>query len=146
MPATKLSPQQLITAAKAPILAYNDKNWANLKALITNDFVYDEVGTRRLVQGADQAIALWQGWASALPDSKATIENAYTMGDTVVLELTWRGTHKGPLPTPKGSIPPTGKAIELRSCVVCEMAEEKPKLQRQYFDMGTLLAQIGVAG
>ena len=34
MPAqsTTLSPQQLIAAAKAPISAYNDKNWGAVKA------------------------------------------------------------------------------------------------------------------
>jgi len=67
-------------------------------------------------------------------------------GRKVVLEITWRGTHKGALTTPKGPIAPTGKQIELRSCVVCELAGEKTKVQRQYFDMGTLLQQIGVGG
>jgi steroid delta-isomerase-like uncharacterized protein len=144
--ATKLSPTQLITAAKAPILAYNDKNWDVLKSLLTPDFVYDEVATGRKVQGIDHVLPVWQGWAAALPDSKATFHNACASGDTVVLEVTWRGTHQGALHTPKGAIPPTGKPIELRSCVVCEMAGEKCRSQRQYFDMGTMLQQIGVGG
>ena len=146
MPATKLSPPQLIAAAKAPTLAYNDKNWGAVKASITQDFVYDEVASGRKVQGVDQVLAIWQGWAAAFPDSKATFDNAYVSGDTVVLEITWRGTHQGQLQTPKGAIPPTGKRIEMRSCVVCEMAGEKAKLQRQYFDMATMLQQIGVGG
>ncbi len=148
MPAqsTKLSPQQLTAAAKAPFIAYNDKNWGAVKASITPNFVYDEVATQRKAQGVDQVLALWQGWAVAFPDSKGSIDNAYVSGDTVVLEITWRGTHQGPLPTPKGSIPPTGKRIEFRSCVVCEIADEKAKLQRQYFDMATMLQQIGVGG
>jgi steroid delta-isomerase-like uncharacterized protein len=148
MPAqsTKLSPTQLIAAAKAPTLAYNEKNWDAVKASITPDFVYDEVATNRRVQGLDLVIPLWQGWAAAFPDSKATFENAYVSGDKVVLELTWRGTHQGPLMTPVGSIPATGKRIEFRSCVISEMAGDKAKLQRQYFDMGTMLQQLGVRG
>lgn len=148
MPAqsTKLSPQQLIAAAKAPTLAYNEKNWDAVKASITPDFVYDEVATNRKVQGLDQVLALWQGWAAVFPDSKATFDNAYVSGDKVVLELTWRGTHQGPLITTKGSIPATGKQIEFRSCVISEMAGDKARLQRQYFDMGTMLQQLGVGG
>ena len=148
MPATstRLSEQQLIAAAKAPTLAYNDKNWEAVKASITPDFTYDEVATSRRVQGLNQVIALWKGWAAALPDSKGTIDNAYVSDDKVVLEITWRGTHDGPWETPKGPIPPTGKQIEVRSCLVCEIGEEKAKLQRHYFDMATMLQQIGVVG
>ena len=52
MPAqsTMLSPQQLIDAAKAPTLAYNQKDWKAVRASITQDFIYDEVGTGRKVQ------------------------------------------------------------------------------------------------
>jgi steroid delta-isomerase-like uncharacterized protein len=143
---TMISPQQLIAAAKAPEIAYNEKNWAAVRASVTPDFTYDEVATNRKVQGVEQAISLWQGWATAFPDSKCTFQNALVSGSTVVLELTWQGTHQGALQTPKGSIAPTGKRIEMRACVVCELAGEKTKLQRQYFDMATLLQQIGVGG
>ena len=143
---TQLSHSQLIAAAKAPLLAYNEKNWGAVAASITADFVYDEVGTQRKVQGADQVIDAWKGWATAFPDSRASFTNAQVSGDTVVLEVTWQGTHQGPLQTPKGAIPPTGKRIDIRACFVCETAGEKVKLQRHYFDMGTMLAQLGVTG
>ena len=144
--ATILSEKQLIAAAKAPTIAYNDKNWDAAKAAVTPDVVYDEVATQRKVQGVDQVLDLWKGWATAFPDSKASFDQAYVSGDRVVLEITWRGTHQGPLTTPKGSIPATGKKIELRACVVCELSGEKTSLQRQYFDLATMLQQIGVGG
>ena len=144
--ATMIPEKQLIAAAKAPLLAYNDKNWTALKAAITGNFVYDEVATKRKTQGADKAIALWQGWAKAFPDSRATFHGAVASGETVVLELTWHGTHNGPLETPNGPIPATGKRIEVRACCVMEMSGEKAKAQRHYFDMATLLQQIGVGG
>ena len=144
--ATMIPQKQLIDAAKAPLLAFNDKNWTAVKAAITGNFVYDEIATKRKVQGADKAIALWQGWAKAFPDSRATFHGAVAGGETVVLEVTWHGTHNGPLETPNGPIAATGKRIELRSCVVTEIAGEKAKLQRQYFDMATLLQQIGAGG
>ena len=100
--ATMIPQQQLIAAAKAPLLAFNDKNWTAVKAAVTTDFVYDEVATKRKVQGADKAIALWQGWAKAFPDSRATFHGAVAGGETVVLEVTWHGTHNGPLETPNG--------------------------------------------
>jgi steroid delta-isomerase-like uncharacterized protein len=145
-PSTMLSEKQLIAAAKASVLAYNEKNWDAVKAAVTADIVYDEVATQRKVQGLDQLLPLWKGWAVTFPDSKATFNDTYVSGDKVVLEVTWRGTHQGPLTTPKGTFPPTGKKIEMRSCIVCEMAGEKVKVERQYFDLTTMLQQLGVGG
>lgn len=142
--ATAVSPQVLTDAAKAPLLAYNDKNWDKAKAGITPDFVYDEVGTRRKLQGADAVISVWQGWAQAFPDSKATFHSALVSGNSVVLEVTWKGTHTGQLQTPKGAIAATGKPIEIGACAIIELAGEKAKLQRHYFDMATLFEQLGI--
>ena len=146
--ATKLSPQALTSAAKALIEAYNDKNWDRAKASITPDFVYDEVATGRKVTGIDATLDAWKGWAQAFPDSKGSYQGAHVAedGTTVVLELTWKGTHQGPLQTPKGAIPATGKSIEVRACAVIQVAGEKARSQRHYFDMATLLQQLGVTG
>jgi steroid delta-isomerase-like uncharacterized protein len=143
---TTLSPQALTDAAKALILAYNDKNWDKCKASITPDFVYDEVATGRKVTGADQTIDIWKGWAQAFPDSKGSFLGTYvTNSGAVVLEVNWKGTHKGPLQTPNGPIAATGKRIDVRACLIIEVAGERAKSQRQYFDMATLFQQLGVA-
>src|SRR5262245_12640969 len=101
--------QSIVDAAKAQILAYNKKDWNAVKAAVTPGFVYDEVGTRRRIEGVDSVIAAWRGWATALPDSNATFQSALTSGNTVVLEITWHGTHTGPLQMPGREIAPTGK-------------------------------------
>ena len=147
MPAqsTMVSQQQLVDAAKAPLIAFNEKDWGAVRTSVTSDFVYDEVATNRKVQGVDQVIPLWQGWATAFPDAKATFQRAFPGDGTVVLEVTWQGTHKGPLQTPQGPIQPTGKRIDIRACFVTEIAGDKAKLQRHYFDMATMMQQLGVS-
>ncbi|HET7600552.1 MAG TPA: ester cyclase [Gemmatimonadales bacterium] len=143
--ATMLSPQQLIEAAKAPILAYNEKNWDKVRATLAPGFVYDEVGTHRVAEGIDQVIAMWQGWAAAMPDSKATFRDAVAGGSLAVVEVTWTGTHKGPLQLAAGTVPATGRRMEIRACMVTEMAGDKPKQSRHYFDIATLLQQLGIS-
>lgn len=133
-----------VDVAKAPTIAYGKKNWDALRAAVAPDFVYDEVATQRKMQGFDQYLAVSKGWATALPDSKAEFHTALVSGNTVVLELTWRGTHTGPLQMPSGQIAATGKRIELRGCQVVEIAGGKAKSMRQYFDMATLMQQLGI--
>jgi steroid delta-isomerase-like uncharacterized protein len=144
-PSTSMSRQQLIDAAKAPILAFNRKDWDGVRAgMSASGFVYDEVGTDRKAEGAEQAVPMWQSWAAAFPDANATFDNAVASDDTVVLEVTWRGTHKGALQTPNGPIPPTENRFEIRACLVVEMAGDKVRRERHYFDLVTLLQQLGV--
>ncbi len=140
-----MSQQSMIDAAKAPTIAYGKKDWEAARAAIAPDFFYDEVATHRKMEGVDQVIACWKEWATAFPDSTATFHNALVSGNTVVVEVTWHGTHTGPLQTPGGQIAATGKPIEIRACQVVEIAGGKAKSERQYFDMATLLKQLGVA-
>jgi steroid delta-isomerase-like uncharacterized protein len=137
--------QSIVDSAKATIVGYNRKDWAAVRAAAAPGFVYEEFGTQRRLQGIDDVLAAWRGWATAIPDSKATVHSEYVSGNTVVFELTWRGTHTGPLQTPRGVIAPTGKTIDLPACQVVEIAGDKTKAVRHYFDMATLLQQLGVS-
>lgn len=132
-----------IEIAKASITAYNDKDWSKAKDLLAADAVYDEKGTHRRIQGVGQIIEAWQGWAMAFPDSKATFVREFASGDTVVIEIVWKGVHTGPLQTPGGTIAPSNRAIEVPACQVVQVEGGKIKSGSHYFDMLTMLTQIG---
>ena len=133
----------VIDIAKAAVTAYNEKDWSKGKDILAANAVYDEKGTHRRIQGADEIIEAWQGWANAFPDSKATFVREFASGDTVVLELVWKGIHTGPLQTPTGTIPPSNKPIEMPACQVVQVEGGKVKSASHYFDMLTMLTQIG---
>jgi steroid delta-isomerase-like uncharacterized protein len=134
----------VIDIAKAAVTAYNEKNWSKAKDILAANAVYDEKGTNRRIQGAGEIIEAWQGWAKAFPDSKATFVREFVSGDTAVLELVWKGT--GPLQTPTGIIPPSNKPIELPACQIVQVEGGKLKSAWHYFDMLTMLTQIGATG
>jgi steroid delta-isomerase-like uncharacterized protein len=138
-----MADQPLVDAAKASVIAYNDKDWDAVRRTVTPDFDYDEVSTGRNIKGIDDVLTAWKGWATAIPDSRATIDRAHVSGNTVVLEMTWRGKQTGALTTPAGEIPASGKPIEIRACQVVEVENGKTRSVRHYFDMATLLRQIG---
>jgi steroid delta-isomerase-like uncharacterized protein len=136
--------KSVIDVAKEQVIAYNEKDWNRARAALAPEVVYDEVGTHRKLEGVDDVLTAWKGWATAIPDSRATFHSETVSGNTAVLEITWKGTHSGPLNTGEREIPATGKKIELRAIQVVDVANDKVKSVRQYFDMGTLLDQIGV--
>ena len=133
----------VIEIAKAGITAYNDKDWSKAKDILAADAVYDEKGTHRRIQGAGEIVEAWQDWAKAFPDSKATFVSEFASGDTAVIELVWKGVHTGPLQTPTDTIPASNQPIEMPACQVVQVEGGKIKSASHYFDMLTMLTQIG---
>lgn len=138
-----MADQDLIRVARENIDAFNAADWQRFKAALTADGVYDEVGTQRRIQGPDQIVEAMRGWKEAFPDAKGTVTNAVASSNTVTLELTWEGTHTGPLAGPGGTIPASGKRQTTRAAIVLTFEGDKIKENHQYFDMMTLLQQIG---
>jgi steroid delta-isomerase-like uncharacterized protein len=131
--------------AKAAMVAYSEKNWNKVQNLLSPECVYDEKATHRRIQGVGKIIEAWQGWAAAIPDSKATFVREISSGDTAVLEVVWKGRHTGPLRTPAGVIAASQKPIEVPACEVILVKEGKATSFTHYFDFLTLLRQIGAA-
>ena len=139
-----MSVDEMLTAAKASLEAYNAKDWDAARASMAEDCVYDEAATHLRAEGVGAIIDAWKGWATAIPDSKATIESSYAIDGGAVLELTWRGTQTGPMMGPEGEIPATGKSFEMRSCQIIEMQGDRAVSIRHYFDLATMMSQLGL--
>jgi steroid delta-isomerase-like uncharacterized protein len=130
--------------ARASIECYNAGDFDRLRSLLADDFYEEELATQRRVKGADARVETAQGWKQAFPDEQGTITGVYTSGNTVAMEITWEGTQSGPMATPDGQeLPPSNKRITVKSVQVIETEDGKMKALRTYFDLMTLLQQIG---
>ena len=138
-----MSGQDLVGIASGMVDAFNAADWDRVAEHLTSDAVYNELGTQRTINGRDEIIQALQSWKAAMPDVKGTITNSFSDGTTVSLEVSWTGTHTGPLETPDGVIPPSGKSQTTPASWLLEFEGEKIKESRHYFDMVTLLTQIG---
>ena len=78
------------------------------------------------------------------PDSTVELTNVFATEDQSVIEFTGRGTNTGPLHMPIGDIPPTGKYSEVRFCSVNRVVSGKVVSIHQYFDVMTMLQQLGL--
>jgi steroid delta-isomerase-like uncharacterized protein len=138
-----LSTEEIVKLARKQVDAFNSGDWEQMRALLASDSRYDEHGTQRKIEGPDQIIELFKGWKTAFPDAVGTVTSALATGDTAALEVTWKGTHTGPLGTAEGTIPASGKRQETPAAFFLTFEGDKIKESRHYFDSMTLLKQIG---
>ena len=133
----------LTRVAAELIDAFNQADWERLRPLVAGDLVYTETGTGRRVEGADAYFQLLDGWKRALPDVAGTIQ-ATVAGDALVAqEIRWEGTHTGPLETPGGTVPASGKRISLDASAWFRFRGETISEIHHYLDVLMLLQQIG---
>jgi hypothetical protein len=60
-----------------------------------------------------------------MPDAKAIVGQTYEVGDVVIVEGRFVGTHTGPLATPDGDVEPTGASVDLRFADVSKVRDGK---------------------
>ncbi len=124
--------------------AFNDRDLERGGAAIASDAELVDVPSGTIFRGPEGYKQSMQGWLTAFPDGRIEITNLVAAGDTVVVEFTGRGTHTGPLVGPAGEIPPTGKAGQMALCDVVRVKDGKIVALRSYYDIATLLGQLGV--
>jgi steroid delta-isomerase-like uncharacterized protein len=133
----------LVKIAREQVAAFNSGDWEQMRAGLASDSHYDELGTERKIDGPEKILELFKGWKQAFPDAVGTVTSAVASGDKAALEVTWKGTHTGPLTTAEGTIPASGKHQETPAAFFFTFAGDKIKESRHYFDSLTLLKQIG---
>ncbi len=84
-------------------------------------------------------------FARAFADGKIEPTQFVAQGDWVVAEFTGRGTQTGPFASPAGELPATNRRAELRFIEIFRCRSGKIVEGRSYFDVASLLAQLGLA-
>jgi len=138
-----LTANEIVKIAREQVDAFNNGDWERMRAGLAADARYDELGTQRKVEGPEKIVELFRGWKTAFPDAAASVTSAVASGNKAALEVTWKGTHTGPLGTAGGTIPASGKRQETPAAIFFTFEGGKIKESRQYFDSMTLLKQIG---
>ena len=85
-----------------------------------------------------------EAWKRGIPDSRGQVLRSLTGGDTVALELTWTGTHSGPLEGAGPPIPATGRRIEVPATIWVTFRNGKAQSILHHIDVMAMLMQLGV--
>ena len=133
-----------VDIARESVECFSAGDFDRFRSLLADDSVEHEYARGRDLQGADAQVEAAQGWREAFPDAHGTIEATYADGDTAVLQITWSGTQAGPLRTPDGQeLPPSNRRAEVKAVQVIRTDGDRIKEVHHYFDLMTLLQQIG---
>ena len=96
------------------------------------------------LRGRDAAAAWIDVFLRAFPDLKHEILATVQCGDAVATEARFTATHTGPLASPNGDIPPTGKPVALDYVDVTRFADGRIASEHIYFDQVAFLSQLGL--
>jgi predicted ester cyclase len=80
----------------------------------------------------------------AFPDLQVDIDHIVADGDRVFGHLRQYGTHSGPLVTPQGEVPATGKPVDFTEMAIVRFEDGKIAESWYDTDMVGMLMQIGV--
>ncbi len=82
------------------------------------------------------------GTRSGYSDIQIAYEEMICEGNSIAYRYTWRAKHTGQ--SPSLPIPPTGKEVTLRGCVVVHVVNGKVAEEFEYSDYLGFLQQLGV--
>ncbi len=93
----------------------------------------------------DAALAYNAPFLAAFSDLHFQYHFLMIDGNRTVVKLTGRGTHDGPLVTPAGTFPATGRRIHVDGISVVESRDGQIVVEETYWDRIGMLEQMGVA-
>jgi len=135
----------MIDIIKKHLSHFAASNWSEYKLGFASDVVYEEYATATRAKGAEACARAAQKWKSAFSDARGTMMSSMVSGDTVIAEIRWEGTHTGPLESSFGTVAPTNKRISVNAVEVFKIRNGQILEDRHYFDLLTILSQLGVA-
>jgi steroid delta-isomerase-like uncharacterized protein len=123
--------------------ALNRHDASALAELYAPDAVVRDPQFASPLEGRDAIRTDYDDFFRAFPDLHATLRRNVTADDTVAYETAVSGTHQGPLASPAGEIPPTGRRVEFDAAGFVRIDGEGRILEEnRYYDLAGLVAML----
>lgn len=139
-----MSEKENLTSVEQIFDSLNSRDFGADDELYAAGYQYDAPGTPGGLN-LEQAREYVNGFITAIPDLHFKLKTKVAQGDFVAVSWVSTGTHSGPLRTPTGdTIPPTNKKVTGTGSSFYEFRDGKIINSQVYWDMASLLAQIGM--
>jgi steroid delta-isomerase-like uncharacterized protein len=135
--------EQLAKTFVAGVASRDPATWA---AMFTDDARYSIPDAPEPVRGREALDAMAFMFFTAFPDMEFEVRRVIEQGNVVVLEAATMGTFTGPMATPEGEVPPTGRSYVAPLVAICELTDTGLIAEcREYYDPAGFAAQIGLS-
>lgn len=94
--------------------------------------------------GVEALRAVVTTFVTAFPGMRLDRRHTWVDGETAVVELVFNGTQSGPLITPAGEVPPSGKSVTFSLVDVFTAQDGQVTEHRVYWDNVSFLSQLGL--
>jgi steroid delta-isomerase-like uncharacterized protein len=139
-----MSAQDNAVLARRMYQLFSDDMFDDVLPLTTEDIEAVLIPFGQTFHGREGFISFMMGFKGAFPDIRINLTNQVATDDQVVNEFTARGTHTGPLLTPSGAIPPTGRTVDFVVCEVLGIKDGRVASLHNYQDAASLMRQLGL--
>jgi steroid delta-isomerase-like uncharacterized protein len=123
--------------------ARNEVNLALLDKIYSPEVVVHDSSRPESIVGLEALKSQYRDTHTAIPDVKFSLDDMYLKGDKMAWIFTMSGTITGPIHTPLGDLPPTGKTFRLSGVAVDRVAEGKIAEEWVYFNVLDILQPMG---
>jgi ketosteroid isomerase-like protein len=114
------------------------------KSLFAEDGVFIDESIKATYKGPAELDYPLRKYHAAFADMHRELYDVWSVGNTVFVRLALQGTQTGPLETPSGTIPPTGKRMDAPCADIWELENGKIKKFDCYPEGSVILTQLGV--
>jgi steroid delta-isomerase-like uncharacterized protein len=139
-----MSAQENAALARKVYQLFSENRIDEALPLVTEDVEVVLVPFGQTYHGRQGFANFMTGYKDAFPDVAITVVNQVATEEQVVTEFTAKGTHTGPLLTPAGEIPPTGKTVDFTACEVWKVRDGRLASLHNYQDVASLMRQLGL--
>ena len=116
------------------------RNMDQLMAVFADDVIYEDAPMGLVLHGKEELRGFATAFFNGCPtDLKAVVTTAVVDGDHGASEWRFTGTHSGDMP----NMPASNKTMDVRGASIYEFEGGKIKHKIDYWDLSTMLRQLG---
>lgn len=120
--------------------ALNEHDAERIASLFADDGIFEDVPMGIVHHGKEGVKANFSMEFTAFPDMNVELKTIFVAGDWAATESVMTATHTGDFPM----LPATGKSVSVRAASIFEMRGDKIKRNTNYFNMASMIQQLGV--
>jgi steroid delta-isomerase-like uncharacterized protein len=110
-----------------------------IDAIFTHDAAYEDIAAGQVYRGTKEIKQLLRAAYAWAPDFKVTMKSLIVADDCAATEWLSEGIQTGPI----GDLPASGNSFRLHGASILTFRDGKIATVTDYYDMATLLTQLG---